>query len=144
VRVADNSANFCEEFKIFDEEGIESIYYAGLLHDIGIIGVPVDILKKVDQLTEEEMIWIKKHPVRGEKILSNLDYLKEILPMIRHHHEAIDGSGYPDGLKGSEIPLGGRILCLFNYFDSLVFPRSSKQAMSTKDALPMISVKFYC
>ena len=141
VRVADNSANFCEEFKIFDEEGIESIYYAGMLHDIGIIGVPVDILQKVDQLTEEEMIWIKKHPVRGEKILSNLDYLKEILPMIRHHHEAIDGSGYPDALKGSEIPLGGRILCLFNYFDSLVFPRSSKQAMSTKDALAAIKIE---
>jgi HD-GYP domain-containing protein (c-di-GMP phosphodiesterase class II) len=143
-RVANNSANFCEEFKIFDEEGSETIYYAGLLHDIGIIGVPAKILQKVDQLTDEEMIWIKKHPVRGEKILSNLDYLKEILPMIRHHHEAIDGSGYPDGLKTSAIPLGGRILCLFNYFDSLVFPRSSKQAMSTKDALPMISVKFYC
>ncbi len=140
-RVANNSANFCEEFKILDEEGIESIYYAGLLHDIGIIGVPTEILQKSDQLTDEEMIWIKKHPVRGEKILSNLDYLKEILPMIRHHHEAIDGSGYPDGLKGSAIPLGGRILGLFNYFDSLAYPRSSKKAMNTEDALEDIKIK---
>mgnify|MGYP001818491159 FL=1 len=69
-RVANNSANFCEEFKIFDEEGNETIYYAGLLHDIGIIGVPAAILQKVDQLTDEEMISIKRHPVRGEKILS--------------------------------------------------------------------------
>jgi putative nucleotidyltransferase with HDIG domain len=137
-RVANNSANFCEEFKIFDEEGSESIYYAGLLHDIGIIGVSKEILQKVDSLTDEEMIWIKKHPVRGEKILSNLNYLKEILPMIRHHHEAMDGSGYPDGLKSSEIPLGGRILCLFNHFDNLAFPRSSKQAMHIKDALEAI------
>jgi len=140
-RVANNSANFCEEFKIFDEEGSETIYYAGLLHDIGIIGVPAEILQKVDPLTDEEMIWIKKHPVRGEKILSNLNYLKDILPMIRHHHEAIDGSGYPDGLKNSEIPLGGRILCLFNHFDNLAFPRSSKQAMNTKDALEAIKSK---
>jgi putative nucleotidyltransferase with HDIG domain len=140
-RVANNSANFCEEFKIFDEEGCESIYYAGLLHDIGIMGVPAEILQKVDQLTDEEMIRIKKHPVRGEKILSNLNFLKDILPTIRHHHEAIDGSGYPDGLKSDEIPLGGRILCLFNHFDNLAFPRSSKQAMSTKDALEAIKSK---
>jgi putative nucleotidyltransferase with HDIG domain len=140
-RVANNSANFCEEFTIFDEEGCESIYYAGLLHDIGIMGVPAEILQKVDQLTDEEMIRIKKHPVRGEKILSNLNFLKDILPTIRHHHEAIDGSGYPDGLKSNEIPLGGRILCLFNHFDNLAFPRSSKQAMSTKDALEAIKSK---
>ena len=140
-RVANNSANFCEEFKIFDEEGCETIYYAGLLHDIGIIGVPAEILQKVDQLTDEEMIWIKKHPVRGEKILSNLNFLKDILPTIRHHHEAVDGSGYPDGLKSNEIPLGGRILCLFNHFDNLAFPRSSKQAMNTNDALRAIKSK---
>jgi putative nucleotidyltransferase with HDIG domain len=137
-RVANNSANFCEEFKIFNEKDCETIYYAGLLHDIGMIGVPTEILQKVDQLTDEEMIRIKKHPVRGEKILSNLNYLKDILPAIRHHHEAIDGSGYPDGLKSDEIPLGGRILCLFNHFDNLAFSRSSKQAMNTKDALEAI------
>ena len=140
-RVANNSANFCEEFKIFDEEGCEAIYYAGLLHDIGMIGVPAEILQKVDQLTDEEMIWIKKHPVRGEKILSNLNFLKDILPAIRHHHEAVDGSGYPDGLKSNEIPLGGRILCLFNHFDNLAFPRSSKQAMNTNDALEAMKSK---
>ena len=66
--MAHNSANFCEEFKIVDEEGSETIYYAGLPHDIGIIGVPAEVLQKADPLTDEEMIWIKKHPVRGEKI----------------------------------------------------------------------------
>jgi putative nucleotidyltransferase with HDIG domain len=140
-RVANNSANFCEEFKIFDEAANEAIYYAGLLHDIGILGVPARILQKVDPLTDEEMIWIKKHPVRGEKILSNLNYLKEILPMIRHHHEAINGSGYPDGLKSNEIPLGARILSLFNYFDNLAFPRSVKQAMNPENALEAVKIE---
>ena len=140
-RVANNSANFCEEFKIFDEAGNEAIYYAGLLHDIGIFGIPNGILQKVDQLTDEEMIWIKKHPVRGEKILSNLTYLKDILPIIRHHHEAINGSGYPDGLKGSEIPIGARILSLFNQFDNLVFPRSAKRAVNPEKALEAIKIE---
>ena len=137
-RVANNCANFCEEFKIFDEDGTENMYCAGLLHDIGVIGVPSGILQKIDPLADEEMILIKKHPVRGEKILSNLSYLNRILPMIRHHHEAIDGSGYPDGLKNSEIPLGARILYLFNQFDNLIFPRSSQPASDIEDALEVI------
>jgi putative nucleotidyltransferase with HDIG domain len=140
-RVANNSANFCEEFKILDEAGTEAIYYAGLLHDIGIFGIPDRILQKADQLTDEEMIWVKKHPVRGVKILSNLNYLKDILPMIRHHHEAVNGSGYPDGLKGSEIPFGARILSLFNRFDNLVFPRSAKQAVKPEKALEAIKIE---
>lgn len=137
-RVANNSANFCEAFKVFDEEGHEKIYFAGLLHDIGMMGVPSTILQKAGQLTDEEMIWIRKHPVRSEKILSHLNFLKETLPMIRHHHEAIDGSGYPDGLEGGKIPLGGRILCLFNHFDKLAFPRSPQKAVSIKDAMEAI------
>ncbi len=137
-RVANNSANFSEEFKILDGDVIESVYFAGLLHDIGIIAVPLEILQKSDPLTPEEMIWIKKHPVRGEKILANLSFLREILPMVRHHHEAIDGSGYPDGLQKHEIPLGARVLGLFNHFDNLVFPRFSGEALSVEDALEEI------
>ena len=134
-RVANNSANFCEEFKIFDEDGIEKLYFAGLLHDIGMLGVPSTIIQKDDQLTDEEMIWIRKHPIRGEKILSNLNYLKEVLPMIRHHHEAIDGSGFPYGLEGDKIPIGGRILGLFNYFDKMAFSRFPQEPMSIKEAM---------
>ncbi len=137
-RVANNSANFYEEFKVFEQEDIEIIYFAGLLHDIGIVAVPLEILQKSDALTDEEMIWIRKHPVRGEKILANLSCLKEILPIIRHHHEAIDGSGYPDGLKNDKIPLGARIVGLFNHFDNLAFPRSPELALSIQDALEEI------
>ena len=134
-RVANNSANFCEKYKIFEGDESESVYFAGLLHDIGIIAVPSEILQKSDPLNEEEMILIKKHPVRGEKILANLSCLKEILPLVRHHHEATDGSGYPDGLKKHDIPIGARILGLFNYFDSLIFPRDPQRALNLEDAL---------
>jgi putative nucleotidyltransferase with HDIG domain len=140
-RVANNSANFCEKFKIFDDNDIEKIYYAGLLHDIGYITVPSDILKKSSSLTSEELVCKKKHTVRGEKILAELSYVKDILPIIRHHHEAIDGSGYPDGLEQDDIPLGAQIIALFNYFDNLVFPRSSQQATSVVQALEGIMNK---
>jgi HD-GYP domain-containing protein (c-di-GMP phosphodiesterase class II) len=84
-RVANNCANFCEEFKIVGKEDIENVYFAGLLHDIGIVAIPQDLLKRADSLTDEEMILIKKHPVSGEKVLSNLSILKDVLPMVRHH-----------------------------------------------------------
>ncbi len=140
-RVANNCANFCEQFKLLKENDVENLYLAGLLHDIGIVGVPLTVLHKTEALTEEEMVLIKKHPVRGEKILSNLDYLKNLLPIIRHHHEAVDGSGYPDGLEKEEIPLGARVLGLFNHFDNLVYPRMMDQAVSIDEALKDIQQK---
>jgi HD-GYP domain-containing protein (c-di-GMP phosphodiesterase class II) len=140
-RVANNCANFCEQFKILDAEDIETVFFAGLLHDIGIVAVPIKILKSSEPLTEEEMIRIKRHPVSGEKVLSNFSYLKPLLPMVRHHHEAIDGSGYPDGIEGDKIPLGARIIGLFNYFDNLVFPRFSARGLSLEAALENINSK---
>ena len=140
-RVANNCANFCEEYKIVDNEDIESIYFAGLLHDIGIVAIPINLLQRSEPLTTEEMILIKKHPVSGEKVLGNLNILKDVLPMVRHHHEAIDGSGYPDGLKADNIPLGARVIGLFNYLDNLVFARSAEKALSIEDALVDISAK---
>jgi len=140
-RVANNCANFCEEYKIVRPEDVETVFFAGLLHDIGIVAVPLEILKKSDPLSEEEMIRIKRHPVSGEKILANFSYLKGTLTMVRHHHEAIDGSGYPDGIEGDKIPLGARIVGLFNYFDNLVFPRFSKKGLSIEAALEDINSK---
>jgi HD-GYP domain-containing protein (c-di-GMP phosphodiesterase class II) len=140
-RVANNCANFCEEFKIVGKEEIETVYFAGLLHDIGMVAIPQDLLKRTDSLTVDEMVLIKKHPVSGEKILGNLNLLQDVLPMVRHHHEAMDGSGYPDGLKKGDIPVEARVLGLFNYLDHLVFPRSSETAMSIEDALLEINGK---
>jgi len=140
-RVANNSANFCEEYKIAAADEVEEIYLAGLLHDIGIVAVPIEILHRSDPLDDDEMIRIKRHPVSGEKILSNLSLLESILPMVRHHHEAFDGSGYPDGLDGGNIPLGARVISLFNYLDNLIFPRFSENKLSVADALEDISSK---
>ena len=140
-RVGSNCANFCEEYKVVGKEDIETIYLAGLLHDIGIVAIPIDLLQRTDPLTEEEMILIKKHPVSGEKVLGNLDFLEDVLPIVRHHHEAFDGSGYPDNLKGDNVPLGARVLGLFNYLDNLVFPRTSDKALGIEDALVEINGK---
>ena len=140
-RVASNCANFCEEYKIVGQEDIETIYFAGLLHDIGIVAIPINLLHKTEPLTDEEMIQIKKHPVSGEKVLSNLNFLENILPLVRHHHEAFDGTGYPDSLKGDNIPRGARVLGLFNYLDNLVFPRTADKALSLEDALVEINGK---
>jgi putative nucleotidyltransferase with HDIG domain len=140
-RVANNCANFCEEYKVCGEQDVETIYYAGLLHDIGIVAIPIDLLQRTDPLTDAEMVMIKKHPVSGEKILGNLGFLQDVLPMVRHHHEAFDGSGYPDGLKADQIPPGARIIGLFNYLDNLVFARASEKAMTVEDALVEINGK---
>jgi putative nucleotidyltransferase with HDIG domain len=140
-RVANNCANFCEEFKIVRPEDIETIFFAGLLHDIGIVAVPLEILKRSDPLSKEEMVRIKRHPVSGEKVLSNFSYLKDLLPMVRHHHEAVDGSGYPDGIEGDKIPLGARIVGLFNYFDNLVHPRFSGKGLGIEAALEDVNSK---
>ena len=138
-RVANNSANFCEKYRIVGDTGVETIFYAGLLHDIGIVAVPIDILQRSEPLGEAEMVRVKKHPVSGERVLSNISFLKDILPMVRHHHEAFDGSGYPNGIGGESIPLGSRVIGLFNDLDNLVFPRFSEKKLSFEEALENIS-----
>jgi len=140
-RVANNCANFCEQFKLLAPDDVETVFFAALLHDIGMVSVPLDILKKSDPLSDEEMVRIKRHPVRGEKILANFSYLKSILPSVRHHHEAVDGSGYPDGLASDKIPLGARIIGIFNYFDNLAFPRLSADAADLEAAMDDVNSK---
>jgi putative nucleotidyltransferase with HDIG domain len=137
-RVADNSANFCTKYKLLGDDEIYQVYLAGLLHDIGLIFSPNTLLKDAEDRSEEEKVQLRKHPVVGEKILSNLSTLRDILPLIRHHHEAMDGSGYPDGLSADEIPLGARIICLFNELDTLMYPFSKTSAATTSEALAKI------
>jgi HD-GYP domain-containing protein (c-di-GMP phosphodiesterase class II) len=135
-RVADNSANFCEQYKLLPGDQIFELYLAGLLHDFGLIFFPNTLLlSEPPNRSEEESIQMRKHPVVAETILSNLSMLGGILPLIRHHHESIDGSGYPDGLSGEDIRLGARILCLFNELDTMVFPFAKVPAATITDAL---------
>jgi HD-GYP domain-containing protein (c-di-GMP phosphodiesterase class II) len=117
---------------------INQMYLAGLLHDIGYLYLPANIVIRRGQLNDEEMDLIKRHPLISERIVSKYAMLKGILPIIRHHHESVDGSGYPDGLKGNEIPFGAKILNLVNRFDAMTVTRPQFQAMNASDALAKI------
>ena len=122
----------------FSSEELRIIHLGALLHDIGKIGIPGIILNKPGKLTDEEYEVIKKHPIIGENILSNVEYFKPVLPLIRHHHEWINGEGYPDHLKNS-IPDSIAIIAITDVFDSLVTDRPYRLAMSRDKALQIIS-----
>jgi putative nucleotidyltransferase with HDIG domain len=114
---------------------IEQIELAGLLHDIGKLGIPDRILRKPGRLTAEEFELIKTHPDRGAKILEWHPALKDLIPMIRHHHESYDGRGYPSGLEGEETPIGASIICVADAFDTITSQRTYQQRRSVEAAL---------
>ncbi len=108
---------------------------AALFHDIGKIGIPDSVLLKEGRLTDEEFATIKTHTVTGSKILSPVTLLSDIVPGVKHHHEKFDGSGYPDGLSGEDIPLDARILAIADSFDAMTSDRSYRRKMSYEAAL---------
>ncbi len=118
-----------------DEDDVKDIRLAGLLHDIGKIGTYDYLLDKPARLTEEEFEMVKKHPTKGTEILSGIKQLKDLLPFISHHHERIDGRGYPDGLKGDDIPLQAKILCVADSFDSMTADRPYRPSPGTEYAI---------
>jgi putative two-component system response regulator len=111
---------------------------AGVVHDVGKVAVPEHILLKPGPLDPDEWKVMKQHPVIGERICAPLKSFRHVLPIIRHHHEKLDGSGYPDGLKGEEIPLTARILQTVDIYDALATTRPYRKAMSPKEAFAMI------
>jgi putative two-component system response regulator len=117
-----------------DEDSIIALKRGGYLHDLGKITVPDAVLKKHANLTPEEWVIMRQHPVTGEKICKPLRSLRLVLPIIRHHHEHFDGSGYPDGLTGEDIPLLARILQVVDVYDALRTARPYKPAMTYEDA----------
>ncbi len=122
-----------------DNESLVALRRGGYLHDLGKIRVPDDILKKGADLTPEEWAIMKQHPVTGEAICRPLKSLRLVLPIIRHHHEHWNGSGYPDGWAGDRIPLLARILQVVDVYDALRTERPYKPALSHEDsALTMI------
>jgi len=133
-RVAVLSKMLAQQFGL-DEAQVERIYMAGLLHDVGKIGVPEAVLKKPGRLTVEEFEQMKRHPAIGAKILQDVKQIQDIIPGVLHHHERFDGRGYPDGLSGHNIPLMGRIICLADCFDAMTSTRTYRKAMPLEVAL---------
>jgi putative two-component system response regulator len=117
-----------------DEDSIVALRRGGYLHDLGKIAVPDAILKKGTDLTLQEWEIMKQHPVTGENICRPLKSLRLVLPIIRHHHEHTDGTGYPDGLRAGEIPLLPRVLQVVDVYDALRTARPYKPAMSHDEA----------
>ena len=112
------------------EEECEDLHRAGLLHDLGKISIPAEILNKTSDLTAEEMALMEGHPSEGDRILEPIRAFDKIRPFIRHHHERWDGTGYPDGLKGQEIHLGARILAVADVYDALFSDRPYRAGWS--------------
>ena len=117
------------------QDDLETLRIGGLIHDIGKIGVPETILSKPGPLDSEEARIVEQHPILGEQICAPLKSLRHVLPIIRHHHERMDGSGYPDGLQGEQIPLNVRILQIVDICDALTTDRSYRKGLSLPGAL---------
>jgi putative two-component system response regulator len=121
-----------------DSRHLLSLYLGGYLHDVGKVGIPDSILFKPGGLSDQEWETMRTHPVRGEEICRPLKSLKPVLPLIRHHHERLDGTGYPDGLRGSDVPLLARVLQVVDIYDALTNPRPYKQAYPRPKALEIL------
>jgi putative two-component system response regulator len=120
------------------EEECETLLVAGLLHDIGKIGVAESLLNKPGSLSEEELLAVMAHPVLGEEICRPLRSARQALPMIRHHHERYDGSGYPDRLAGEAIPFGARIMGVADAYDALTSSRSYRDSLTSPEAIGVL------
>lgn len=130
IRVRDLAGRLGEHLELGDRE-CEMIRTAGSLHDLGKIGVRDDILNKPGPLTEEEWEIMRRHPDIGAEMIAQHSALTEVAPLVRHHHERWDGSGYPQGLKGDYIPFGARILSVADSFDTITGPRLYRQSLMT-------------
>jgi putative nucleotidyltransferase with HDIG domain len=128
VAVAVYSRDIAEEIGLPAAE-VQAIYLAGLLHDIGKIAVPDAILRKDSALTDDEFEEIRLHPLIGEQILAPSEHLQGVLPAVRHHHERIDGKGYPDRLRDADIPLQARIIAVTDAYNTLTSERPYRDAM---------------
>ena len=124
--------------ELISEEEIEVIEIGGLLHDIGKIAIPDYIIRKEAALTDEEFAYMRKHPAEGQRILQDIKFPWDIIPLVRHHHEKINGKGYPDGLVGEDIPLGAMIVCISDVYDALVTDRPYRKGYSTEQAVAII------
>ncbi|MBI4211183.1 MAG: HD domain-containing protein, partial [Deltaproteobacteria bacterium] len=137
-RVSGLAADVGRYLSLSDRE-ITALRKGGLLHDIGKIGVREDVLLKAEKLTDDEMNHIKTHPARGYEICAPLGSLSNCLPIIRSHHERVDGKGYPDGIEDRKIPLLAKITAVADAFDAMTHNRPYRKAMPEKQAIKIFA-----
>lgn len=134
ARVGKLAVAIAEAIKM-SEDKIESLKYAAVLHDVGKIGVSETILNKEGELQESEWESIRSHPVIGQTIIKGIKFLFDIGEVVRHHHERYDGQGYPDGIKGEEIPLESRIIAVADTYDAITSDRSYRKGKTHDEAI---------
>jgi putative two-component system response regulator len=137
-RIAHNAVTVGQEMGLFEDE-LRGIQRGGYLHDIGKIAIPDIILQKQGTLSEDETRVMMDHTVRGEEICRPLQTLAAALPVIRHHHERMDGKGYPDGVAGDKIPLGARIVAAVDLLDALITDRPYRRGLPLKVAVTILN-----
>jgi len=147
-RVVNLALDLAKELGVSDPADLEAIKFGALLHDVGKIGIPEHILNKPGRLTFEEFEIMKKHPIFGEKIIKNISGWDLVADIVRHHHENIDGSGYPDGLAGDQISVRAQIVSIVDVFTALIEERPYRPPLSVDEALKiieteMVGVKFH-
>ena len=136
-RLSEYSVGLANRLGLSDELRV-ALRRAGIVHDVGKVAVPEQILLKPGRLTDEEWKVMKQHPIVGENICRPLKSFRLVLPIIRHHHEKLDGSGYPDGLKGEQIPITARVLQTVDIYDALTTNRPYRKAMPREAAIAQI------
>jgi putative two-component system response regulator len=142
-RLAEHAVQLGESLGLSADD-LQELRLGCLLHDSGKVAVPDKILLKPARLNPEETEIVRQHPVTGEKICASLKCLGAILPLIRHHHERMDGTGYPDRLYGEEIPLKARILQVADVYDALTSDRPYRKALSSEEALRILHQEAMC
>jgi putative two-component system response regulator len=132
-RVSSYSVRLGQSLGLPDAE-LAALQTAGIVHDVGKVAVPEEIMMKPGPLTQDEVEIMREHAVVGERLCAGVKSFRGALPLIRHHHERMDGSGYPGGLKGGEIPLGARIIQTVDIYDALTSDRPYRRAFSPREA----------
>ena len=138
VRTAETAIRVGERFRLSPRE-LRELGLAAMLHDIGKVNLPDEILQSTLRLTDEQYDAVEQHPVDGEAMLLTDDTLASIAPIVRSHHERVDGRGYPDGLIGQEIPLAARIIAVCDAFDAMTNDRTYRQALPAGMALAVLN-----
>ena len=139
-RVAEYSVAIAKELDFTPEE-VQRIQFGAFLHDIGKVHTQSEVLLKPGALTEEEWMMVKAHPVRGAEMIKGVKFLERVTDMVRHHHERVDGRGYPDGLKGDQISVGAKIVNVADAFDAMTTDRPYRAGLTVEKAMSQLTEK---